>query len=207
MKIFKAYRGSTSIDSIEKTRYKILKGNKRLSWVIMEFVLNLGNMKNKSIKNVIVRKANAKDLNDILRLNLELFKKEKKEYDGSLNLKWTHGKIGKASFKEAIIGKNGFVIIVEAEGKVIGYLCGSIKINPYPFRIASRFAKLNNMFIGKKFRNKGIGEKMVKEFLKWCKEKKADHISVNAFAKNKKAINFYQKLGFKDYSLNLEINK
>ena len=40
--------------------------------------------------DILIRKADSKDLEDILRLNYDLFKKEYKEYDNSLNLEWTY---------------------------------------------------------------------------------------------------------------------
>jgi diamine N-acetyltransferase len=157
------------------------------------------------MEKITIRKANESDLKDILRLNLDLFKKEYKEYDKKLNLKWTYGKMGRTYFKKKISEKNGFTFIAENEGKIIGYLCGSLHKSPYDYRIIKNYAELDNMIVDKKFRGKRIGEKLVKEFLKWCKGKKADCISVNASAQNEKGIEFYRKMGFKDYSLTLEI--
>ncbi|MFA5961899.1 MAG: GNAT family N-acetyltransferase [Parcubacteria group bacterium] len=157
--------------------------------------------------DILVRRATIKDLEDILRLNLDLFEKERKEYDKKLDLKWTYGKIGRTYFKKNITDKNGFSIIAADNGKIIGYLCGSFKSSPYTYRIILKYAELDNMFVDEKFRSKGIGKKLAKEFLVWCKEKKADCISVNASIQNEKAIKFYHSLGFKDYSLTLEINR
>lgn len=156
---------------------------------------------------IIIRKATKKDLGDVLRLNLDLFKKEYKEYDKKLNLKWTYGKIGKAYFLKRILGKDSFVLIAENEGKIISYLCGSVKKSPYDYRKIKMFGELENMIVSKEFRGQGIGEKLVKEFLKWCKAQKADCISVNASVQNEKGIKFYRKMGFRDYSLTLEIKE
>ena len=157
------------------------------------------------MEKITIRKARPNDLTNILRLNLDLFKKEYKEYDKKLNLKWTYGKTGKAYFKKKISEKNGFAFVAENEGKIIGYLCGSIRKSPYDYRIISRYAELDNMIIEKKFRGREIGERLVLEFLKWCKIKKTNVISVNASAQNENGIKFYRKMGFKDYSLTLEI--
>lgn len=156
---------------------------------------------------IVIRKATGKDLDDVLRLNLDLFKKEYKEYDKKLDLKWTYDRKGKTYFKKRIAGKDGFVIIAESKGKIIGYLCGSARNCPYDYRIIPKYAELENMIVDKEFRGKGIGEKLTKKFLEWCKLKKADCISVNASIQNEKGINFYRKMGFKDYSLTLEIKR
>lgn len=158
------------------------------------------------MKKIIVRKAENKDLEDVLRLNLDLFKKEYREYDKKLDLKWTYGKIGRSYFKKRITEKDAFAFIAESKGKIIGYLCGSVRNCPYDYRIISKYAELENMIVDKKFRGEGVGEKLTKEFLKWCKIKKADCISVNASIQNEKGINFYKKMGFKNYSLTLEIS-
>ena len=151
-----------------------------------------------------IRKAIIKDLKEILRLSLELFKKEYKEFDKSLNLNWTY-KEGKKYFKDKIIKKDGFVEVVEHKGKTIGYLCGGISERLF-YRKKARYAELENMLIEKEFRGKSLGTKLTKDFINWCKKNKVDYISVKASAGNKLAINFYRKLGFEDYDLTLEMN-
>lgn len=78
----------------------------------------------KILNRLIFRKANIKDLKDIIRLNLELFKNEYRKFDKSLDLIWTY-RNGKRYFKNRIIKKDGFVEVVENK-KIIGYLCGGV---------------------------------------------------------------------------------
>ncbi len=77
--------------------------------------------------NFKIRKATIRNLEDILRLNFELFKKEYREYDKSLSLKWAYSPEGKKYFRNRIIKKNGFVEVIEKECKIIGYFCGGIQ--------------------------------------------------------------------------------
>lgn len=151
----------------------------------------------------IIRKAKRRDLEDILRLNFDLFKKEYKEYDKSLNLKWTYG-MGKKYFKDRITKNDGFVEVVENNGKIIGYMCGGT-VERLFYRKKAKYVELENMLIDKKFRGKGIGKKLTKDFINWCKKNKVNFIFVTAFAKNEPTLNFYRKLGFKDYNLTLEM--
>ncbi len=163
-------------------------------------------MKNKNryiINNVKIRRANIKDLNNILKLNFDLFKKEYNEFDKSLNLEWTY-KNGKKYFKSRIIKKDGFVEVAEVGGKIVGYLCGGIYKRKY-YRKKAKCAELENMLIMAKFRGKGIGRKLVENFVNWCKKSKVEYIKVTAFAENKQAMDFYRKLGFRDYELDLEM--
>lgn len=159
----------------------------------------------KHMKNsFIVRRANIRDLKDVLRLNFELFKKEYQEFDRSLSLNWTYTE-GKKYFKDRIIKKDGFVEVVENRGKIIGYLCGGIS-KGLPFRKKARYAELENTLIIKRFRGKGLGAKLTRNFVDWCKGNKIDYITVTASSRNKASINFYRNLGFRDYDLVLEIN-
>jgi len=150
------------------------------------------------------REAEIRDLKEILRLNFELFKKEYKEFDKSLNLNWTYK--NRKYFKNRIIKKGGFVKVVENKGKIIGYLCGGIRtLEGLDYRKEVSYAELENMFIEKKFRGKGLGAKLLKDFINWCKRNKIDCLSVTASAENKLTVGFYRKLGFKDYDLTLEM--
>ena len=156
-------------------------------------------MKNK----LIFRKAIIGDLKDILKLNFDLFKKENKEYDNSLDLEWTYHK-GKKYFKDRIIKKRGFVEVVEVNGGIIGYLCGGISKRLF-YRKKAKYADLENMLVEDSFRGSGIGTKLTEDFINWCVKNKVDHVSVTASTQNKQAIDFYRKIGFKDYNLTLEM--
>ncbi len=156
------------------------------------------------MNNFIFRKATAKDLKAILGLNLDLFKKEYREFDKTLNLKWTYTQ-GKKYFRDRITKKDGFVEIVENKREIIGYLCGGIS-QRQSFRRNAKYAGLENMLILKKFRSKGFGAKLTRDFINWCKNNKVNYISVTASAQNKMGIRFYKKQGFKEYDLTLQIN-
>jgi ribosomal protein S18 acetylase RimI-like enzyme len=154
--------------------------------------------------NFEIRKANIKDLKHILKLNHELFKEEFKKFDKTLNLNWAYSNEAKKYFKERITKKNGFAEIVENDGKIIGYFCGGISERLF-YRKKAKYARLDNMLIDKKFRGKNLGTKLVKNFMEWCKKNKVDYISVDVSSGNEKSVNFYKKLGFKDYDLTLEM--
>ena len=146
-----------------------------------------------------------KDLKDILRLNFALFKKEHKEYDKSLNLKWTYNSVGRDYFKRKITQKDSFVEVIEANNKIIGYFCGGIREKIF-YRKKAKCAEIENMFIEKKHREKGLGAILVKDFINWCKNNKVDYVSVTADIRNKLGLKFYRKIGFKDYTITLEKN-
>ena len=160
------------------------------------------------MNKINIREAKIKDLSFILKLNKKLFVKEYNEFDDSLNLDWTYSKRGQEYFSERIKYNNGKVLVVEKENTIIGYLCGGIQEQEKGiefYRKDGIYAELENMFIEEKFRNLGIGSKIVKLFIEWCKGKKVDHINVAAHFQNKKALKFYRRYGFNDYDAKLDL--
>lgn len=154
------------------------------------------------INDFIIRKAQIRDLKDILRLNFKLFKKEYRGFDKSLDLNWTYGN-GKKYFRDKIVKKDSFVEVVENKGEIIGYLCGGITRGLF-YRKKVKYAEMGDILIEKKFRGSGLGTKLTRDFINWCKKNKVDYISATASVKNKSAINFYKNLGFGEYNLTLE---
>jgi ribosomal protein S18 acetylase RimI-like enzyme len=150
---------------------------------------------------ILIRKAQAADLHAILRLNLALFQKEWAEFDKTLNIKWTYSHRGRDYFSQRIKGRGGFVVVAINQTEIIGYLCGGLRTSAS--RVATK-AELENMIVADGFRGRKIGEKLVKEFFKWCKARRVKNVLVTAFAENHSGINFYQKLGFTEYELILE---
>ena len=160
------------------------------------------------MNKIEIREAKTKDLISILKLNKKLFVKEYNEFDSSLNLDWTYSKRGQEYFSERIKYNNGKVLVVEKENIIIGYLCGGIQEQEEEkefYRKDGIYAELENMFIEKEFRSLGIGNKIVKLFIEWCRKKKVNHINVTASFQNKKALKFYRRYGFNDYDAKLDL--
>jgi len=153
---------------------------------------------------VKIKTATIKNLGDVQRLNLMLFEKEFKEYDKTLNCKWTLSERGKEYFTKQITDKSCCAFVAYADNNIVGYLVGGVREKSRTARILPKFAELKNMYIINEYRNLGIGTKLFKSFLKWCKLKKVKRMQVVASAQNLKAIKFYRKNGFKDYDLVLE---
>lgn len=83
-------------------------------------------------------------------------------------------------------------LVVEDKGKILGYLEGSfVRHNLYGE------GELSKLVVSKEARGKGVGLKLVEEFLKICKDNKVDYVQVTTSKENKEAIRFYKKAGFK----------
>lgn len=155
--------------------------------------------------DVKIQKATMENLKDIQNLNLELFKKEYEEYDKTLDCNWTFSDKGGKYFKDMINNNKNIALVVLDESKIIGYLVGSI-IRASKIRLIKKMAVLDNMFILEDYRNKGIGAKLVNEFINWCKSNKIKRVRVVSSAGNINAINFYKKNQFFEWEITLEAN-
>jgi len=150
--------------------------------------------------NVDVRKANINDLGDIQNLNNSLFELEYNNDDDTLKLGWPLEEEGEEYFKDMI--ENNIVYVAETNGKIIGYLAGSI--SEQISYIIETFAELDNMCVNEEYRRYGVGTLLMNEFKKYCKDNNIENIKVTASAKNTKAIQFYMKNGFEDYNVTLK---
>jgi len=150
-----------------------------------------------------IQKATIEDLKDIQKLNLLLFEKEYCNYDKKLNLGWTFGKDGKKYFRKKITNSNSCAFVAKSGKDILGYLVGGIT-KAEDYRNLPKTAELENTFVLGEYRGKGIGTKLYESFIDWCKTNRVELIKVNTSAQNDRAINFYRKNKFKDYSLTLE---
>lgn len=150
-----------------------------------------------------IRKAWLRDLKEIQRLNFELCKREFSKFDTTINVRFPLERAGHAYFKERISGKNSLSLIATDKNKTIGYLVGSIGKSE-SYRNIKKIAEVENMFIVEKYRHKGIGSILIKEFLKWCKINKANRVKSIISHNNLNSIKFHKQNGFKDYNIVLE---
>ena len=149
-----------------------------------------------------IRLATITDLETICNLNNQLFKLEKENYDSTLIENWPLSKDGKDYFTDMI--NNHYVVVAILNGKIVGYLAGSINEKGTYEEI--QYGELNNMLITEECRGKGIGQQLINSFEKYCKSRNIFNIKVVASCKNKNAINFYYKNGFKDFDITLTMN-
>lgn len=150
-----------------------------------------------------IRKATTEDLEEIQKLNLMLFEKEKDEYDDLLDLSWTFGNTGTKYFEKCLTEDDSCAFVVEDKGKIVGYLVGRVS-KAVDYRNAPKMAELDNMFVSKDYRGTGVGRMLYETFIEWCRKLEVKMTRVEASAKNKEAIGFYRKMGMEDHTLVLE---
>jgi GNAT superfamily N-acetyltransferase len=148
---------------------------------------------------MIIRRAQAKDLQKILELNQKLFTYEIR-YGDTYNQNWTYSEKGKSYFANRL--KNGILLIAEENKEIVGYLCAYT--SPYSFRSINPITELENMFVLEEYRNQKIGSQLIERLIKEAKLVGSKRLKVGVLFKNSKAINFYLKQGFVKHEIILE---
>ncbi|MBU1046736.1 GNAT family N-acetyltransferase [Patescibacteria group bacterium] len=142
-----------------------------------------------------IEKATLNDLPYIQKLTKNLFEYEiENGFDNNINPEWSYSEEGKEELTERIFSEDSVGFVCKVNNEIVGYLIGLI-LEEETGRVDSKYGELEHMFINENARGNGIGEKLIKEFKKWTKEKDLKRIKVNVSFKNQKAIEFYKKIG------------
>jgi N-acetylglutamate synthase-like GNAT family acetyltransferase len=160
--------------------------------------------------NIIIRELNLNDVNNNLLDYFNRYQEVKKCYrkeNGKWELKnieyiedWDNNKKDKIIKKiSKTINKNGFVIGVYENEKIIGF---AILLNQ-KFGSKKQYIQLDNIQISFGYRNKGLGKKLFEKCIEKAKGMKIGKIYISANTSEETQI-FYRKNGCTDA---MEINK
>lgn len=110
----------------------------------------------------------------------------------------------KGTFLNMLEDKDALVIVAEKNHKVVGVLYSTIEKDegdewsePY-HRISVEEISVHPHFI-----KRGIGTMLMKKVENWAKGKKIKNMATLVFDFNKNAIKFYEKNGYKPYSIRM----
>ena len=149
---------------------------------------------------MIIRKATIEDFEKLKDIKLESKKDEMKYSDYLKPLSKTID-IYFEYFEAELRKKNSAVFIAE-DKEPIGIIIATYFM-PLMISKLTRKGYVSNWYVKKKYRNNGIGKKLLNISLKWLKKNKIKYISLEIHLENEKALKFYRNLGFKDYTLKL----
>ena len=151
------------------------------------------------MENIIIKKANFKDLKLIQNLTKELINYERDILNEKYtNDNWPFTIFGYNNFKKLI--KKGIIYIALKENDIIGFLCGDIVNN---ITLSMPFAQIYNLFVKEQYRKKHVASLLLKEFESKCKILNIEHIQLSVLNNNQTALDFYYKKNFKCHSFNL----
>ncbi len=148
-----------------------------------------------------VRRAVQGDMRAIVGLSAVLFREDAGGRDPSVNLDWPREE-GHGHFADLVAGEASVCLLAEVGGGVVVYLAARVRegTGPRPVRVA----ELESICVRENQRSRGVGTKLVEEFIGWAGSRGAARLSVTAYAANERAIRFCERFGFRPRSVSLE---
>jgi len=108
----------------------------------------------------------------------------------------------KEMFRKALENKDYLCLVAEIDEEVVGF------IDMWAFPDVSHgayLAQIQNFVVKEKMRGKGIGTELVEEMIGFFRKRKHHELHVWTEKKNRVAIRFYKRLGFRKEQLLLEM--
>jgi ribosomal protein S18 acetylase RimI-like enzyme len=144
-----------------------------------------------------IEEAKRKDINSILRLQMDLA-----DYNKKIDPKYYRsGKERKKQLRKSFLKsvskkrRNRKFLVAKIKNRVIGFFIGGIH-KSLPFCREEKIGEVYRAYVDKKFRGKGIGKLLFEELLKWFKRRKIKFVEVEVDSRNKIGIKAYKKYGF-----------
>ncbi|MFZ2324186.1 MAG: GNAT family N-acetyltransferase [Ignavibacteriaceae bacterium] len=136
-------------------------------------------------EKLIIRKAEEKDIPNIISLIKELA-----EYEKLLHLV----EITDDKLKKILFGENKFVEVLIAEYD--GILAGqALFFNNFSTFVGKPGIYLEDLYVKPEFRSKGIGKKLLQKIISLAKERDYGRVEWCVLDWNKSAIDFYKNIG------------
>jgi GNAT superfamily N-acetyltransferase len=156
-----------------------------------------------------VRIANLRDIPILIELWKELVRdhdeialRENPVHKPFLQMKENAAEMAKDHIAKHVQSEEALALLVEVEGKPVGFSLIMIQKTP-PIFIIDRVGVISDLFIKRAYRGRGLSSLMKERFLKWLKEKGIQHVSIAFFYGNTHARKIYQKWGFREYHLGM----
>jgi ribosomal protein S18 acetylase RimI-like enzyme len=150
--------------------------------------------------NVTVRQATKEEWPVIQSLNGALFDASK-SFDAYLRDDFQTSPEGEEYYKKAVTNPDYYTLIAEVDGTAVGYCIA------YPKKVLYRTIRtleLDNLLVIPDYRSLGIGKRLLEELKAYAKAHGYQTIYVTAYAKNSRAVDFYEDQGFLPIDISLE---
>lgn len=145
-------------------------------------------------KQVVIRDGRIKDKEKIVKLWKEIMDYHVKISNIDFEMVADATEIFKKFFETNVRSRNKKVIVAEEDGRIIGYMMGTIEKRPPVFKITHR-AFITDAGVTANKRNLGIGTKLFNAFSSWAKEKGMKFITLAVVYENEIGIGFWKKQG------------
>jgi len=104
-------------------------------------------------------------------------------------------------------GENNVLFLAQDENQFIGFInLMLIDVPEEAMNVKRTFVLLDNIFVREAYQNKGIASQLMDKAEAWAKDKGARKIELQLYSNNKKALTFYQSIGFNPFMAIMERN-
>lgn len=152
------------------------------------------------MRTVTIHHAEPTDLAGVQADVVALFTEDSGARDATISRDWPQSHAA-AWLEDQMASERKVLLIARSDGQV-GYLAGEL-LAPSAMRTVS-VAVLVSMYVRPAFRGRGVGRRLVEAFGDWARERRAERMSVTAFAANTDAVRFYERFGFTPRQIQLE---
>ena len=131
----------------------------------------------------------------------ELYKSDYEEYIKLITeFRPVNNHITKETFENIydIIFKNSIIFVIEIDNKLVA--SGKLLIEQKFIHNLAKYGYIEDIIVSKENRNNGLGKKIVKYIVDYCKENKFYKITLTC---DEKLINFYKKNNFEVYQIHM----
>ena len=112
----------------------------------------------------------------------------------------------KNMLKEEISNPNFKLFVAETDSnKIIGFILAG-KSRGYSLYNSNLFCIIHDIFVINEYQSIGIGKSLINSVIDWSKSQKINKLEVSIFAKNKKSVEFYKRIGFEDLWVVKDLN-
>jgi ribosomal protein S18 acetylase RimI-like enzyme len=135
--------------------------------------------------SINIRCAELKDIDTLTQLHVKLLDFEGIKEKDEKKIKW--------AFQKIINSKDACIILIEYFGNITGMCSLHTLISSVEGGLV---ALIEDVYIDEQYRKIGLGMKLMKEVVEFCKKENYKRIQLLCRTDNKNAIRFYEKLGF-----------
>ncbi len=105
-------------------------------------------------------------------------------------------------WKESHEKDGGFVLVAISNFNVVGFVAAEVSETPnLPFLNPIKRCRIATIVVSNKYKNCGVGSALYEKVCEIAKEKGACRLTLEVFAFNSSAIDFYEKHGFKSTAM------
>jgi GNAT superfamily N-acetyltransferase len=153
--------------------------------------------------DIAVRTAAAEDAEVWGTLSRGLFAEDSGTRDALSNQDWPRV-AGPERFRINLADPEALILLAEVDGEVAGGLSGRF-YEPSEFCLGTK-ANINSLYVLPAYRSHAVGSALVGAFKVWAAQRKAQRLTVTAYAENERALRFYRRNGFGDFEITLAID-